>query len=387
MPARRCVRTGARPPVAGSAPAPSPACAAQTRCPERADSTAASTSAGDACWTSAIGLPVAGLTVRNVSSRRGVDAPAADVELLDGQRRRRIDDVVGHLVDHVTHGPSVRCAGATAILRRHRYRQRRRRRAGDGAPPRRRRGRRHRRRRRQRAPRRKRCRTRCTRSSCAGRRLPCTSARPPRWSSCSRPPSTSTVSTAWATSGCSCQGANRPTSTPSTPCSMRRTNTPGTLTLVTLGPLTNVARALQRDPTLPERIARCVVMGAVADHVGNTNPVAEFNMWVDPHAVDVVLRSGLAIEFVGMGHLAALRGARSDRRRRHSRDRHAAGRVLHRHPRRRERVRAARDQARRIRSPRSDRDGLRDRPDGRRPRHAGSTARSRPRAPSPAAWS
>ena len=74
---------------------------------------------------------------------------------------------------------------------------------------------------------------------------------------------------------------------------------PGTLTLVTLGPLTNVARALQRDPTLPERIARCVVMGAVADHVGNTNPVAEFNMWVDPHAVDVVLRSGLAIEFVG----------------------------------------------------------------------------------------
>jgi purine nucleosidase len=73
----------------------------------------------------------------------------------------------------------------------------------------------------------------------------------------------------------------------------------GALTLVTLGPLTNVAQALQRDPSLPERIARCVVMGAVADHVGNTNPVAEFNMWVDPHAVDVVLRSGLAVELVG----------------------------------------------------------------------------------------
>ena len=73
----------------------------------------------------------------------------------------------------------------------------------------------------------------------------------------------------------------------------------GTLTLVTLGPLTNIARALQRDPSLPERIPRCVVMGAVADHVGNTNPVAEFNMWVDPHAVDLVLRSGLALEFVG----------------------------------------------------------------------------------------
>ncbi len=73
----------------------------------------------------------------------------------------------------------------------------------------------------------------------------------------------------------------------------------GTLELVTLGPLTNIALALRRDPTLPERIRRVVVMGAVADHVGNQTPVAEFNMWVDPHAVDEVLRSGLALEFVG----------------------------------------------------------------------------------------
>ena len=40
-------------------------------------------------------------------------------------------------------------------------------------------------------------------------------------------------------------------------------------------------------------------MGAVADHVGNITPVAEYNMWADPHAVDVVLRSGLRLEFVG----------------------------------------------------------------------------------------
>jgi purine nucleosidase len=73
----------------------------------------------------------------------------------------------------------------------------------------------------------------------------------------------------------------------------------GELTLVTLGPLTNVARALERDPSLPDRIPRTVVMGAVADHVGNVTPVAEFNMWADPHAVDAVLRSGLALEFVG----------------------------------------------------------------------------------------
>jgi purine nucleosidase len=73
----------------------------------------------------------------------------------------------------------------------------------------------------------------------------------------------------------------------------------GALTLVTLGPLTNVARALERDPSLPDRIPRTVVMGAVADHVGNVTPVAEYNMWADPHAVDAVLRSGLQLEFVG----------------------------------------------------------------------------------------
>jgi purine nucleosidase len=73
----------------------------------------------------------------------------------------------------------------------------------------------------------------------------------------------------------------------------------GELTLVTLGPLTNVARAIERDPSLPERIPRTVVMGAVADHVGNVTPAAEFNMWADPHAVDAVLRSGLHLEFVG----------------------------------------------------------------------------------------
>lgn len=73
----------------------------------------------------------------------------------------------------------------------------------------------------------------------------------------------------------------------------------GELTLVTLGPLTNLARALQRDPTLPERLPRTVIMGAVADHIGNVSPVAEYNMWADPHAVDIVLRSGLDLEFVG----------------------------------------------------------------------------------------
>lgn len=73
----------------------------------------------------------------------------------------------------------------------------------------------------------------------------------------------------------------------------------GELELVTLGPLTNIALALRCDATLPSRIKRCVVMGAVADHLGNQTPVAEFNMWVDPHAVAIVLSSDLPLELVG----------------------------------------------------------------------------------------
>ncbi len=73
----------------------------------------------------------------------------------------------------------------------------------------------------------------------------------------------------------------------------------GELTLVTLGPLTNIALALERDPDLPTRIDRVVTMGAVADHIGNVTPAAEYNMWADPHAVAAVLASDLTIEFVG----------------------------------------------------------------------------------------
>lgn len=73
----------------------------------------------------------------------------------------------------------------------------------------------------------------------------------------------------------------------------------GELTLVTLGPLTNIAHSLIRDPSIAKKIGRCVVMGAAADHIGNVTPVAEFNMWCDPDAVEVVLASGMNLEFVG----------------------------------------------------------------------------------------
>jgi purine nucleosidase len=71
------------------------------------------------------------------------------------------------------------------------------------------------------------------------------------------------------------------------------------LTMVTLGPLTNIALALERDPKLAERIGRCVVMGGAPCCEGNVTPAAEYNVWVDPEAARAVFRSRLKIEMVG----------------------------------------------------------------------------------------
>ena len=69
--------------------------------------------------------------------------------------------------------------------------------------------------------------------------------------------------------------------------------------LVTLGPLTNVALALQRDPAIAKHIGRCVVMGGNPCCEGNVTPAAEYNIWCDPEAARVVLRSGLPVELIG----------------------------------------------------------------------------------------
>jgi purine nucleosidase len=71
------------------------------------------------------------------------------------------------------------------------------------------------------------------------------------------------------------------------------------IVLVTLGPLTNVALALQREPAVTERVSRCVIMGGAACTIGNITPAAEFNLWVDPEAARIVFESGLPIEMVG----------------------------------------------------------------------------------------
>jgi purine nucleosidase len=71
------------------------------------------------------------------------------------------------------------------------------------------------------------------------------------------------------------------------------------LEIVTLGPLTNLALALEREPRLPEMVSRCVVMGGAPCCEGNVTPAAEFNIWVDPEAARAVFLSGLNIEMVG----------------------------------------------------------------------------------------
>jgi purine nucleosidase len=63
---------------------------------------------------------------------------------------------------------------------------------------------------------------------------------------------------------------------------------PGDLTLVTLGPLTNLAIALNVEPALPELLKSVVVMGGAFTVPGNTTPTAEFNILVDPEAADQV---------------------------------------------------------------------------------------------------
>lgn len=70
---------------------------------------------------------------------------------------------------------------------------------------------------------------------------------------------------------------------------------PGTVTLCPLGPLTNIGLALVREPRIAKRIDQIVLMGGGFFEGGNVTPAAEFNIYVDPHAADVVFRSGVPI--------------------------------------------------------------------------------------------
>lgn len=67
------------------------------------------------------------------------------------------------------------------------------------------------------------------------------------------------------------------------------------VTLCTLGPLTNIALAFALAPKVRERVARIVAMGGAFSEGGNTTPSAEFNIFADPHAAQAVLHAGVPV--------------------------------------------------------------------------------------------
>jgi len=72
------------------------------------------------------------------------------------------------------------------------------------------------------------------------------------------------------------------------------------VTLVAMGPLTNIAAAIGRSPNIAGRIGEIVIMGGAMKEGGNRTPSAEFNIMVDPHAADIVLNSGVPITMMGL---------------------------------------------------------------------------------------
>ncbi len=74
-----------------------------------------------------------------------------------------------------------------------------------------------------------------------------------------------------------------------------RAEAPGTVTLCPLGPLTNIATAFRRAPEIVSKVAEVVLMGGAYFEVGNVTPAAEFNIYVDPQAADIVFKSGVPL--------------------------------------------------------------------------------------------
>ncbi len=74
----------------------------------------------------------------------------------------------------------------------------------------------------------------------------------------------------------------------------------GELVLVTTGRLTNLARALEKEPRLPKKVKRLVTMGGCLNVPGNISPVAEANLHGDARAADMVLRAGFHMILVGL---------------------------------------------------------------------------------------
>ena len=75
---------------------------------------------------------------------------------------------------------------------------------------------------------------------------------------------------------------------------------PGEITLVPIGPLTNIALAVRREPRIAQRVREVVIMGGALRVPGNVTPSAEFNIYVDPQAAHIVFHAGWPIRLVAL---------------------------------------------------------------------------------------
>jgi purine nucleosidase len=75
---------------------------------------------------------------------------------------------------------------------------------------------------------------------------------------------------------------------------------PGEVTVVAIGPLTNIAAAIEAEPDVATAMASLVIMGGTVAVPGNVTPAAEFNIWMDPEAAGIVFGSGAPITMVGL---------------------------------------------------------------------------------------
>jgi purine nucleosidase len=73
---------------------------------------------------------------------------------------------------------------------------------------------------------------------------------------------------------------------------------PGEITLVAIGPLTNVALAIRQEPHIVQALKDIIIMGGALRHEGNTTALAEFNTYVDPHAAHIVYHAGIPTTLV-----------------------------------------------------------------------------------------
>lgn len=91
---------------------------------------------------------------------------------------------------------------------------------------------------------------------------------------------------------------------------MLRAEPAGSLTLLCLGPLTNLAQLIRTAPDAAQRIGRVVAMGGTIREHGNVGPMSEFNLAFDPEAADAVLRAGLDLTLVPLDATRRVRASR-----------------------------------------------------------------------------